>query len=101
MSSSQRQKESHRIRGIVGRKQPTFTSRARGDRRCIRKTVRLLARSSGHKVRKLAHIAHPDIRLMWSFAEWPVVAVDEGGVHSGRFCPDAIEGVVGHEEDLV
>ena len=38
---------------------------------------------------------------MWSFAEWPVAPVDEGGVHSGRFCPDAIEGVVGHEEDLV
>ena len=28
-------------------------------------------------------------------------AVDEGGVHSGRFCPDAVEGVVGDEEDLV
>ena len=69
--------------------------------RCIRKTVRLLARSSGRLGPQARSYCAPGYPVDWSFAEWPVAPVDEDGVHSGRFCPDAIEGVVGHEKNLV
>src|SRR6266849_5142327 len=45
-------------------------------------------------------IPHDEIGLMRRLAERPAAAVDEGGAHAERFGADAVEGVIGDEENM-
>ena len=60
-----------------------------------------LSFQSDDRVGEIFHARHQNIRLMRGFAERPAAAIDEGGLHAGRFGADAIEGVVGDEQDLL
>src|SRR4249920_1572366 len=48
---------------------------------------------------ELGEIHHDQIRLMRCLAEWPPAPVDKGGPHAVGFCSDAVEGVIGDEQD--
>src|SRR5262245_14754863 len=48
---------------------------------------------------QLGEIGHDQIGLMRCSAEWPFAPMDEGGSHAVRFRADAVEGMIGDEED--
>src|SRR6266481_4166211 len=48
---------------------------------------------------EFGEIGYHQIGLMRGLAERPLAPVDEGGAHAVGFCPDAVEGVIGDEQN--
>src|SRR5260370_8160365 len=55
--------------------------------------------NSSHDRGEFGEIGHHQIGLMRGLPERPLAPVDERRPHAVRFCPDAVEGVIGDEEN--
>lgn len=53
------------------------------------------------QVRQGLHVLHPYVRLVRGATKRAVATIDEGAAHAGGFCTQAVEGMVGNEQDFV